>query len=51
VIGEYLYLVGGSFAIAPPVFEGVDDGQEFLIVDLVVDFHWLELSGMEGYWV
>jgi len=51
MIGEYLYLVGGSFVIVPSVFEGVDDCQEFLVVDIVVDFRWLELSGMEGYWV
>jgi len=49
MIGEYLYLVGGSFAIAPPVFEGVDDCQEFLVVDLVVNFRWLELSNIFVY--
>jgi len=51
VIAEYLYLVGCPFAIVPPMFEGVDDCQEFLVVDFVVDFRWLELSGIEGHWM
>ena len=40
-----------SFAVASPVFEVVHYCQELLIVDFEVDFHWLELSGVERHWV
>jgi len=43
-----LDLIRCSFAVPAPVFEGVDDCQKFLVVDFVVDFRWLELSGVEG---
>jgi len=33
-----------SFAVASPVFEGIYNGQKFLVVDFVVDFCGLELS-------
>ena len=46
-----MYLVGSPFAIASPVLKGVDDCQEFLVVDFVIYFRWLELPGMEGHWV
>jgi len=29
--------------------EGIDDHQEFLIVDLIIDFHGLKFPGVEGY--
>jgi hypothetical protein len=46
-----LYRVFRSFTIPAPVFEGIDDGQKFLVVDVIVDFRGLELSGVECYWV
>ena len=51
VVREYLYLVFRSFTVSAPVLECIDDGQEFLIVNIIVDFRRLELSGMERYWV
>ena len=33
-----------------PVFEASNDGQEFLVVDVVVSFHWVERLGVVSYW-
>jgi hypothetical protein len=38
VIGEYNNRVGVPFKIVPPCFQGMDDGEEFAIIDLVVSF-------------
>jgi hypothetical protein len=43
VIGEYYDGMRVSFKIVPPCFQGMDDGKEFLIIDLVVSF-----SGIKG---
>ena len=51
MIREDLDLMDCSLAVPMPVFERVDDGQEFLIMDFVVDFHGLELSGVKRYGV
>ena len=46
-----LDLVGCPFTVSPPVLEGVHYCQEFFVVDLVIDFHGLKLSGVERHWV
>jgi len=42
-----LDLVGCAFTVSSPVFEDVHHHQEFLVVDLLVDFRGLELPGVE----
>jgi hypothetical protein len=42
MIGEYDDRVGVPFEIVPPCFQGMDDGEEFTIVDLVVSFSRVE---------
>jgi len=41
VIRKYLYLMRCSLAVSSPMFEGVDDCEEFLVVDFIVDFRGL----------
>jgi hypothetical protein len=38
MIGEYNDRVRVPFKVMPPCFQSTDDGEEFLIVDLVVSF-------------
>ena len=38
VIGEDLYWEGGAMQIVAPGFQGVDDSEEFTIIDIVVSF-------------
>jgi len=33
------------------MFEGIDYRQQFFVMDLVVYFRWLELSGVKRHWV
>ena len=51
VVCEYLYLVLCPFTVSAPVLKCVDDGQKFLVVDIIVDLRRLELSGVERHWV
>ena len=48
VVRVHLNLVGRSFTVPPPVFEGVHNCQKFLVVYFVVDFCGLELPTVEG---
>jgi len=41
-------LVYHAFAVLSPVFEGIDDREEFLVVDFLVDFRGGEFPQMEG---
>jgi hypothetical protein len=43
MIGEHDDRVGISFKVMPPCFQDMDDGEKFMIVDLVVSF-----SGVKG---
>ena len=49
MVAKHLDLIRRPFAVSAPVLEGIDDGQKFLVMDLVVDFRQLELPGMEGH--
>jgi hypothetical protein len=51
VVRENLQLVNGAFAVSSSVFESIDDGKKFLVVDFIVDLRRLELPGVEGDWV
>jgi len=46
-----LDLVGCTFTVPSPVFEGIHYRQEFLVVDFVVDFRGLEFPGVECHQV
>jgi hypothetical protein len=41
----------GSFEVVPPVFERFEDGEEFFIVGVVVQFGWRQAAREEGYGV
>ena len=40
--------MAGAFQVVAPVLEGLDDGEKFLVVDVVVAFCWCHSAGMEG---
>ena len=42
MIGENLDGEGGTMEIMSPGFEGMDDSQEFSVIDIIVPFHWGE---------
>jgi len=44
VVGEHLHLVQSTFTVPSPIFECIDDGEKFLIVDIIVGFRGRELS-------
>jgi len=49
VVRKDLHLVGRAFAVSLPMFECIDDCEEFLVLDFVIDLRRLELPGVEGY--
>ena len=44
------YWVGASHEEVPPVFEASDNGQEFLVIDVIVSFGGVECLGVVPYW-
>ena len=42
MISENLDGEGGTMEVVSPDFEGMDDCQEFSIIDIVIPFHWRE---------
>ena len=40
VVGEDLDWQGGAMKVMTPSLEGMDDGEEFLIIDVVITFRW-----------
>ena len=48
VVGKDLDAMAGAFQVVAPVLEGLDDGEKFLVVDVVVVFCWCHSAGMEG---
>ena len=38
MVGEDFDSVTGAFQIVSPVLEGIDDGKEFLVMDVIVAF-------------
>ena len=38
VVGKDLDAMAGAFQVVAPVLEGLDDGEKFLVVDVVVEF-------------
>ena len=48
VVGKDLDAMAGAFQVVAPVLEGLDDGEKFLVVDVIVAFCWRHSAGMEG---
>jgi hypothetical protein len=48
VVSENFSWLGRKFQIVSPMFEGNNDGQEFLVIDLIVHFSREELARVEG---
>ena len=46
-----LYCVLGPFQNVSPLFQALDDRQEFLVVDLVVPLSTGQTLGCESYWI
>ena len=51
VVCDDLDLLARALQEVAPGGEAVDDGQHFLVVDLIVLFREVELSAVEGDWV
>ena len=49
MIRDHANLVGVTLEVNSPVSKCFDDGQEFLVVNLVVKFRWRHLSRQIGY--
>ena len=47
-VREHLYLLHRTLAIPSPMFERIDDGKEFLVMDLVVYLRRRKLARVEG---
>jgi hypothetical protein len=48
VIGDHVHWSSTAFQVLTPVLEGLKDGQEFLVMSVVVEFHWVKEVGMES---
>jgi hypothetical protein len=48
VVSENLSWLGRKFQVVSPMFEGNNDGQEFLVIDLIVCLSREELARVEG---
>ena len=42
MVGEYLYWERGSLKVMAPCLQGVDDSEEFSVIDIIVSFSWEE---------
>src|SRR5882724_6120288 len=51
VIGKHEYDMGRALEVVAPVSEGLEYCKQFLIVDLVVELHWLHAAQVEHDWV
>jgi len=51
MVREDVHLVYCSFAVLSPMFEYVDDCEEFFVVDFVIDLRRLEFPAMECHWM
>jgi len=51
VIGNDVYRKGGTVQIVAPDAESFKDGEEFLVVNIVVELRGIEGAGVEGDWV
>ena len=45
MVGENMDREGGSVEVVLPGFQGVDDSEEFLVIDVIVSFCWREQLG------
>ena len=48
VVSENLSWLGREFQVVSPMFESSNDGQEFLVIDLIVHFSREELARVKG---
>jgi len=48
VVSENLSWLGREFQVVLPMFESSNDGQEFLVIDLIVHFSREELARVKG---
>ena len=44
VIGEHEYDMCGALQVVAPLSEGLEDGEQLLIVDLIVELRWLHAA-------
>ena len=45
MVSENMDREGGSVEVVLPGFQGVDDSEEFLVIDVIVSFCWRERLG------
>ena len=51
VVGEDLYREGGTMEVVTPRLQGVNDGEKFAIIDIVISFSGGEGLRQVGTWV
>ena len=51
MVGDDVDGGGGAVQVVVPDPEGFEDGEEFLVVDIVVQFGWVEGPRVESDWV
>ena len=40
-----------AFEVVSEVFKGADDGEEFFVMNVIIEFGWIEGLGEKGGWV
>jgi hypothetical protein len=48
VIGDHVHQSSTAFQVLMPVLEGLKDGEEFLVISVIVEFHRINGVGMES---
>ena len=48
MVGNDINRKGGTFQVMPPCLESLEDGEKFLVVDVVIQFCRSESAGMES---
>ena len=51
VIREHEYDMSRAFQVVTPLLEGLEDGEQLFVVDLIVELCWLHAAGVECNWV
>ena len=51
MVGNHIHRSSAAFEVLAPMLEGLEDGQEFLVMGIVVEFRGIEGAGVESDWM